>query len=144
MLVGLVPQQMPDRLGLALRLGLGRPLRQHRRPSQKTGPPAHISAAGQRALPRLQHYYEPSDSSESIGLPFPIQGYSFAYPTSTDPPNTGPHMVNRVALPGPDVVCEDNTGPYEVSHDHFVSNVATTRRHNHPKPPPPQSFHGMR
>jgi hypothetical protein len=29
-------------------------------------------ATGQRALPRLWHYYEPSDSSEGVGLPFPL------------------------------------------------------------------------
>jgi len=41
----------------------GRPLRQ-------TEPSRHHSQH-QRASPRLQHYYEPSDSSESIGLLFP-------------------------------------------------------------------------
>jgi hypothetical protein len=36
------------------------------------GPPVHVVATGQRALPRLWHYYEPSDSSEGVGLPFPL------------------------------------------------------------------------
>lgn len=39
-------------------------------PSQATGPPPD-QTGGQRALPRLRNYYEPSDSSEGIGPPFP-------------------------------------------------------------------------
>jgi len=69
------------------------PFAGHRPPSRRAGPPAHGLAAGQRALPRLRNYYEPSDSSEGIGLPFPA-GYSVAYPTPTDP-STGPHLDFR-------------------------------------------------
>lgn len=68
---GAGPAAEPKHGGRASRLGLGRPLRRHPQPSQAIRPPAHVLAAGQRALPRLQHYYEPSDSSQSIGLPFP-------------------------------------------------------------------------
>jgi len=38
-------------------------------------------------------YYEPSDSSKGVGLPFP-KGYSVAYPIPTDP-STGPHLDHR-------------------------------------------------
>jgi hypothetical protein len=43
------------------------------------------------------NYYEPSDSSEGVGLPFPA-GYSVAYPTSTDP-STGPPLDHRPPEP---------------------------------------------
>ena len=62
----------PYAVVLALQLGLGWPLRRIRTPSQSSGPPAHVMAAGQRALPRLLHYYEPSDFSKGIGLLFPV------------------------------------------------------------------------
>jgi hypothetical protein len=39
---------------------------------------------------------------------------------------------------GHGVVCEDRSGPYEVSLDHFVNHVAAVRR-NHPTKPPPSS-----
>jgi hypothetical protein len=81
-------------------------------------------------------YYEPSDSSEGIGLPFPA-GYSVAYPTSTVPP-TGPPLDHRPPEFGHGDVCEDRTGPYEVSLDHLINIVAAARR-NHPLAPTPPS-----
>jgi hypothetical protein len=94
---------------LASRLGLGRPLRQHRPPSQATRPPRDHTQ-GQRALPRLQHYYEPSDSSEGIGLLFP-HGLWHRLPASTDPP-TGPSWTTgHPAHPGLASSCEYKRDP---------------------------------
>lgn len=47
------------------------PFTEHRAPSRGPGPPPD-RAGGQRALPRLDRYYESSDSSEGIASPFPI------------------------------------------------------------------------
>ena len=60
----------PGSVELASRLGLGWSLRQHHRPS-RTSRPSPNHAGNQQALPRLQHYYEPSDSSKGIGSRFP-------------------------------------------------------------------------
>jgi len=76
-------------------------------------------------LPRLCHYYEPSDSLKGIGLLFP-PGYGIAYPslfvsptgTSPGPWVTGWHRTKK--LPG----------PCKVSLDHFVNTLATICR-NH-------------
>ena len=81
------------------------------------------------------HYYEPSDSSEGVGLPFPA-GYSVAYPISSDP-STGPHLDHRSPDPsGTTSLCEDCTGPYEVSLDHLINTVAAARRNHRLAPSP--------
>jgi len=50
--------------------------------------------ADRRALPRLRHYYEPSDSSKRRRSAFPTGGYSVAYPSPTiRRPGHGPALV---------------------------------------------------
>ena len=70
------------------------------------------------------NYYESSDSSEGIGLLFPL-GLWHRLPVSNDPP-TG-------SAPGPGDRrrrLRELSGPYEVSLDHLVNIVATACR-NH-------------
>jgi hypothetical protein len=111
------------------------PFARHRHPLGQTGRPPTSWRRVSGHYPALD-YYEPSDSSEGVGLPFPA-GYSVAYPTSTVP-STGPHLDHRPPDPGHDDVCEDCTGPYEVSLDHLVNTVAAARRNHRlvPSPPP--------
>ena len=116
----------PETEALALQLGLGWPLRRIPAPSRGSGSPAHMRAAGQRALPRLQHYCEPSDSSKGIGLLFPI-GYGIAYPTPTDPP-AGPSWTNCRLTRGMVSTAGTTRDPARFSLDHFANHVTTVRR----------------
>lgn len=120
-----------DTVTFASRLGLGQPL--HRPPpsSRTSGAPSD-KAEGQRALPRLQHYYELSDSSEGIGSHFPIR--VIATPTdrvrSDDRATHGQPVTQNARRRHHGLL-----GTYEVSLDHFMNNLATARR-NHPQRPP--------
>ena len=100
-------------------------------PSQAGGPPAHVRAAGQRALPRLQHYYEPSDSSKGVGLPFP-HGLWRRLPDLHRSAGRA-HLDHRPpALTGLDVVCEGLLGTLRG----LPGSLHKRCRHGSPKSPP--------
>ena len=109
------------------------PFAGHRRSSQSCGPPAHVLAAGRRALPRLRHYYEPSDSSEGVGLLFPF----WLWRRLPDLQRSADRAIVDDQPPevlGPGVGCQDCSGPYEVPLDHLAC-VVTTPRRNHLQQP---------
>ena len=112
------------------------PFAGHHPPSRAGGPPAHFRAAGQRALPRLQHYYEPSDSSEDVGLPFP-HGLWRRLPDLHRSADRAIEVHRSPIADGPGVVCEYCSGPCEVSLDRSTNDVATARRNHRKEPRPP-------
>lgn len=96
--------------------------RRDRAASRRTG--------GQRALPRLWHYYEPSDSSEGIGWRFPL-GYRRTYrPGRSERP--GHTWTTGHQPPAGTLAHLGLLGPYEVSPDHPDGVVAACQ----PQPPP--------